>query len=147
MTPGVGSIHQTLLLWIARRMQSDGFTVAGFDGVALQAGFWNTLPKPFLLRGRRPDAWGCSCDGLRLAFGEAKTARDILSHRTQDQFRIFGSVRMKASSNPCPLYVAAPREQASVLDEALKRAGMLGVPHLVRIHVPEALLKIIDHAA
>ncbi len=128
-------------------MQSDGFAVAGFDGAALQGGFWNALPKPFVLRGRRPDAWGCSCDGLRLAFGEAKTARDLLSHRTLDQFRIFGSVRMKDSSNPCPLYVAVSREQASVLDEALKRARMLGAPHLVRIHVPEALLKRIDHAA
>jgi hypothetical protein len=135
-----GPAHQALLLWAARRMQSDGFVVAGFDEHADQGGHWNGLPAPFSLRGRRPDAWGINPASGRLAFAEAKTAADIMSGRTMAQLRTFGSVRMKAGLEACPLYIAIPREQAHRLDRALRATGLLNAAHLVRLHVPEVLL-------
>jgi hypothetical protein len=128
-------------------MCADGFFVAGFDGTAVQGGRWNGLPKPFELRGRRPDAWGAAATGSLIAFAEAKTASDILSARSIAQLCTFGAVRMKLGSLPCPLYVAVPREHASTLDKALTKAHLLGAIHIVRLHVPEALLRENRHAA
>ncbi|QQN65274.1 hypothetical protein JIR23_05610 [Bradyrhizobium diazoefficiens] len=135
-----GSVHQSLLLWAARRMSADGFIVSGFDGSAERGGRFNGLPSPFLLRGRRPDAWGADDNGSLLAFAEAKSAGDIRSSRTLDQFRIFGAVRTMRGVL-CPLYVAVPRESAPALDWALRAAGLASARNVVRIHVPEILLK------
>lgn len=144
MTAGVG--HQALLLWATRRMSADGFGVAAFDGIASQAGGWNDLPKPFALCGRRPDAVGVDAQGV-IAFCEAKIGNDILSSRTREQLEIFGRLKMRGSSIACPLYVAVPREQAPLLDEALNRAGITGARNIVRMHIPEILIGSRSHAA
>lgn len=141
-----GSVHQSLLLWAARRMSSDGFVVSGFDGRADRGGRFNGLPSPFLLRGRRPDAWGADGSGSLLAFAEAKSAGDLGTRRTLDQLRTFGAVRTK-SGGLCPLYVAVPREAAPALDRALLAAGLASARNVIRIHVPEILLKEARHAA
>lgn len=134
------TVHQTLLLWAARRMTADGFLVAGFDGTAARGGRFNALPTPFVLRGRRPDAWGADEGGSLIAFAEAKSASDIVAGRTVDQLRTFGTVRMKSGLS-CPLYVAVPRETAPKLDLALRAAGLTSAHNVIRIHVPEILLK------
>jgi len=139
--------HQTLLLWAARRMCADGFVVAGFDHSAVQGGFWNELPTPFMLRGHRPDAWAARQDGTLLAFAEAKTAADIDNGHTLAQVRTFGNVRMKGGGALCPLYIAVPRCEARKLDEVLIKTGLIGARHVVRLHVPEILLGDIRHAA
>jgi hypothetical protein len=140
-------VHQALLLWAARRMQTDGFFVAGFDGTAEQGRQWSALPKPFLLNGRRPDAWGQTSDASLLAFAEAKTAGDILSEHTAAQLRTFGNIRMRTSWMRCPLYIAVPREQAAALDKALAGARLLSAAHVLRLYVPEVLLRETGHAA
>lgn len=134
------SVHQSLLLWAARRMSMDGFIVSGFDGSADRGGRFNGLPSPFLLGGRRPDAWGADESGSLLAFAEAKSAGDIGTRRTLDQLRIFGAVRTKRGAL-CPLYIAVPREAAPALDQVLLAAGLASARNVVRIHVPEILLK------
>jgi len=142
-----GLVHQTLLLWAARRMCADGFVVAGFDATAGQGGFWNGLPSPFQLKGRRPDAWGVRPDWTLLAFAEAKTANDINTRHTVAQLRIFGTVRMKDGAAHCPLYIAVSRTEAARLDKVLIETGLLGSPHIVRLHVPDILLGEVRHAA
>lgn len=141
-----GLLHQSLLLWAARRMTADGFVVAGFDGAAERGGRFNALPVPFLLRARRPDAWGADNDGSLIAFAEAKSVGDIMAARTVDQLRTFGRVRMK-NGRPCPLYVAVPREAAPKLDAALRAAGLALARNIIRLHVPEIMLKESGHAA
>ena len=141
-----GTLHQTLLLWAARRMTADGFVVAGFDGAADRGGRFNGLPTPFVLRGRRPDAWGSGEDGSLMAFAEAKSAGDIVGNRTVDQLRTFGAVRMKNGLS-CPLYVAVPREAAPKLDWALRAAGLASTRNVIRLHVPEILLTEAGRAA
>ncbi|MFB6418558.1 hypothetical protein [Bradyrhizobium tunisiense] len=144
MTAGIE--HQALLLWATRRMSADGFGVVAFDGIAGQAGRWNDLPTPFPLHGRRPDAVGLDAGGS-LAFCEAKIGNDILCRRTREQFEIFGRLKMRGSSVICPLYVAVPREQAPLLDQALVRAGIAGARNIVRMHIPEILIGSRSNAA
>jgi len=121
-------------------MHADRFVVAGFDAEAEQGGRWNGLPKPFLIAGRRPDAWGARQQGTLLAFAEAKTAGDICNPHTLLQLRTFGRVTMKGTRTPCPLYVAVPRCEAGKLDRILIEAGLGIARHVVRLHIPEALL-------
>lgn len=133
--------HQWLLLWAARRMAVDGFLLGGFEAPADQAGRWNALPTPFTIRGVRPDAWAIRPKDWLMAFAEAKTAKDIDTKHTRAQLRVFGFTKMRSTSSHCPLYLAVPRSSAHRLDKVLGDLGLNGARHLVRIHVPDALLK------
>lgn len=138
--------HQALLLWAARRMCVDGFDVTGFAEDADQGGAWNDLPTPFLLRGFRPDAWGIHRRQPILAFAEAKTSGDVLNEHTLNQLRTFGTIKTKQGDH-CPLYIAVPQSAARKLDAALIRARLVSARHVVRIRVPEVLLKGDRYAA
>lgn len=135
-----GSAHQSLLLWAARRMATDGFALAGFDCEAEQAGYWNALPPPFRLHGVRADACGIRAEDGMMAFGEAKAPGDIDNSHTRDQLRVLGFTRMRKTKLRCPLYLAVPRSCAYALDRVLADVGLLGARHLVRLHVPEAMI-------
>jgi hypothetical protein len=122
-------------------MSADGFVLGGFEAYARQAGAWNALPPPFELQGARPDAWGIRPDDSLLAFAEAKTLKDIDTSHTRAQLRILGFARMRRSKRYCPLYIAVPRSGASRLDRVLNEIGLLRAPHVIRLHVPSALLE------
>ena len=105
-------------------MTADGIVVAGFDGAAERGGYFNVLPTPFALRGRRPDAWGANEDGSLIAFAEAKSATTSSPAGRSASFGRLEPARMKSGS-VCPLYVAVPRDSASALDSALRGPGSL----------------------
>jgi hypothetical protein len=128
-------------------MCADGFVIAGFDDSAVEGGFWNQLPTPFMLRGYRPDAWAARSDRTLLAFAEAKTAADIHNGHTLAQLRTFGNVRMKGGGPLCPLYIAVPRCESRKLDEVLIKTKLIGARHVMRLHVPEILLGGVRRAA
>jgi hypothetical protein len=130
--------HQALLLWAARKMATDGFRLAGYEGESDQGGVWNELANPPILAGVRPDAWGF--DGERVAFAEAKTARDIDTTHTRVQLLVFARTRMKGTEAACQLYLAIPRSAAPLLDCVLADLGLVGLRNLVRLHVPDILL-------
>jgi hypothetical protein len=131
--------HQTLLLWAARKMAHDGFRISGYDGESMQGGIWNSLGPPPIIRGVRPDAW--AFDGIRIAFAEAKTSADIDTAHTRLQLETLVWLRDPATGTRCRLYVAIPRSAAPLLDRALSAAGIVGRPEVVRLHVPDILLR------
>lgn len=138
-----GVAHQWLLVWASRRMEADGFAVAGFDGQAPQGGDWNDMPPPLAIAGLRPDAWGVRQKDSLFAFAEAKTAGDIDNAHTRAQLAAFARARMsaKGESRRCPLYIAIPRSAAHLLDRVLAATGLSGAPNIIRIHVPDILLQ------
>jgi hypothetical protein len=119
-------------------MAADGFRLAGYEGESDQGGVWNELANPPTLAGVRPDAWGF--DGERVAFAEAKTARDIDTTHTRVQLLVFAGTRMKGTAGACRLYLAIPRSAAPLLDRVLADLGLVGLRDLVRLHVPDVLL-------
>jgi hypothetical protein len=131
--------HQTLLLWAARKMARDGFRLAGYDGASVQGGAWNALGAPPSLGGVRSDAWGY--DGVRVALAEAKTADDIDTRHTRLQLMAFARLRARATGAPCRLYIAVPRSAAAALDRVLAESGLAGAADIVRLHIPDILLK------
>jgi hypothetical protein len=132
--------HQSLLLWISRKMTADGFLVAACDGSMPQGGLWNALPSPPELDGVRPDACGIAPATGQFAFGEAKTSQDIDTAHTRKQLRVFGRLVSLGGKTACRLYIAVPRSASGVLDRVLGQVGLLGARHLVRLHIPDCFV-------
>lgn len=139
--------HQWLLVWVARRMVRDGFVVSGFDGTAPRGDEWSSLPAPFQIRGVRADAWGQHLKSALIAFGEAKTFTDVDTRHTRDQLEVLGHLKTKPSGTPCPLYLAVPHSAVYELDRVLIDVGLLRAKHVVRLHVPDLLLKELGHGS
>jgi hypothetical protein len=134
------SAHQWLVLWVARKMAADGYTIAGYDGPTAQGGLWNRLPIPFEIASVRPDVFGICKQSARIVVGEAKTVDDVFSRHTVQQLRILGHLRDPRSSELCTLYIAVPRSAAYALDRVLVSTDLISARHVVRLHIPDCLL-------
>src|SRR5437879_480247 len=101
--------HQSLLLWITRKMVADGFVLFGCDGTMDQGGFRNKLCAPPQIGHIRPDACAIAIATGEFAFGEAKTYNDVDTPHTRRQLRILGYLEHRDSGARCRLYFAVPR--------------------------------------
>lgn len=140
------SSHQALLLWIIRKMATDGFLLAGCDGFVPQGGLWKSVPRPSDVAGLRPDACGTMPTTGEFAIGEAKTAADLENVHTRKQLYVFGRLRTRPGNMACRLYIAVPRSAAPALDRMLARVGLLGAKHVVRLHIPDCFVAEVRHA-
>jgi hypothetical protein len=122
-------------------MVRDGFAVAGYEGESPQGGVWNLLPRPPAVGRVRPDASGCDRAGLRIALAEAKTEADIDTDHTRVQLRAFTRAVSRQTETTPVLYLAIPRSAAPALDRVLGELGLIGARGLIRVHVPDILLK------
>lgn len=139
--------HQWLLVWAARRMEKDGFIVSGFDGRAPRGEEWSQLPRPFLLKGVRADAWGHRSLDQLIAFGEAKTFHDVDTAHTRQQLETLGKTRMMGSKNYCPLYIVVPRSAVYELDRVLIDVGLVRAKNVVRLHIPDVFVEEGSHGS
>src|SRR5215470_9168991 len=115
--------HQSLLLWVVRKMSADGFRLAACDGTLPQGGIWNALPPTPTLVGIRPDAYGIAAITGEFAFGEAKTNHDIVTTHTREQLWAFARL-IRTNPATVRLYVAVPRSAARDLDRVLCQVGL-----------------------
>lgn len=132
--------HQSLLLWIARKMTADGFLVAACEGSVPQGGLWNALPLTPEFAGIRPDACGVAEGTGEFAFGEAKTYEDIDTAHTRRQLQVFASLICRNGKPACRLYIAVPRSAARTLDRVLCQVGLQGAREVVRLHIPDCFV-------
>lgn len=121
-------------------MTADGFAVIAKDGVVPNGGMWNQLAPPPVLKRFRPDACALDLTAGRFAFGEAKTAADITTAHTRSQLQIFANTIHRDDLTRCRLYLSFPRSAITTLDSVLGEVGLLGAPHVVRLHIPDCLL-------
>jgi hypothetical protein len=126
-------------------MVKDGFIVSGFDGSAPRGEEWTSLPAPFTFGGVRADTWGQRKCGQMIAFGEAKTFHDIDTIHTRRQLEVLGKTKIKGSTAYCPLYIAVPHSAVYELDKVLIDVALLRAKNVVRVHVPDVLLKDTPH--
>jgi hypothetical protein len=105
-----------------------------------EGGPWNSLPSPFEFANSRPDALAIAPKTGELAFGEAKTWKDINTPHTRRQLRVFGRLINRSRGTACRLYIAVPRSTAPALDRVLRDVGLLGARHLVRLHIPDCFI-------
>lgn len=81
------------------------------------------------------------------AFGEAKTYNDVDNLHTRHQLQVLGYVVDRHTRRLCHVYLAVPRSATSVLDRVLRDVGLLGAPHLIRLHIPDCFVESHPHAA
>lgn len=133
--------HQSLLLWTVRKMSVDGFLMVACEGSMPQGGAWSLLPPPPEMIRLRPDACGFDPETGDFAFGEAKTLKDIDTEHTRKQLRVFAQLVHRRDRTACRLYLAVPRSAVKTLDRVLGKAGLLGAPHVVRLHIPDCFVE------
>jgi hypothetical protein len=121
-------------------MVADGYVITGYEGPTTQGGLWNRLPLPFEIASVRPDVFGICTQGTRIAVGEAKTAKDVLTQHTLRQLRVLGRLRDHRSGEPCVLYVAVPRSEIRTLDRVLVTSGLINAHHVIKLGIPDCLL-------
>lgn len=127
-------------------MVADGFLPRACDGAIAQEGFWNKLSPPEIT-GIRPDVYGVDPITGMFALGEAKTYNDLDNLHTRHQLRVLGCLTDRHTASLCRVYFAVPRSATSVLDQVLRDVGLLGAPHLVRLHIPDCFLESQPYAA
>jgi hypothetical protein len=131
--------HQWLVTWAIRKMAQDGFRPTAVDGTIPQDGArvpsWATPSTGQ----HKPDAVGYSASG-DIALAEAKTLEDVLGPHTVGQLKDFSIVCSPRTGRASKLYVCVPLSAVRELDKVLTRAGLLGSPQVVRVHVPDILL-------
>ena len=128
-------------------MVRDGFVVSGFDGSAPQDRSWSALPAPFMFNGVRADVWGQRSRDSLIAFGEAKTVRDVDTAHTRHQLAVLGHTRVKRAAAACPVYIAILRSAAYDLDRVLIDVGLIRAKNIIRLHVPDVLIEEFPHGA
>lgn len=133
-------VHQSLVLWLARKMTVDGYLVCGCDGRMPRGGLWNVAPIPFDIHGVRPDIWGIHSTSGQLALGEAKSATDVSNSHTRRQLHTFLNVRERKSSRACALYIAVPASAEDALSLTLRAISAEAESRVVRMHIPDCLL-------
>jgi hypothetical protein len=131
--------HQWLVLWVARKMAQDGFTVTNVDGPVPQGGALGPVRASPNIGEARPDVVGVTREG-RVALGEAKTGDDVFNEHTVGQLLAFASVTSRPGG-PARLYVGVPQSAVRDLDRALRVAGLLASPAVIRLHIPDCMLE------
>jgi hypothetical protein len=122
-------------------MTVDGFLMVACEGSMPQGSAWSLLPPPPEMIRLRPDACGFDPETGNFAFGEAKTSQDIDTEHTRKQLRVFAQLVHRRDRTACRLYLAVPRSAVKTLDRVLGKAGLLGAPHVVRLHIPDCLVE------
>jgi hypothetical protein len=130
--------HQSLVMWAIRKMQADGFTPVAYDGCLPQFDCLRMLLTSPNLYGLRPDAFGYSYPDDAFALAEAKTVEDLQSVHTKLQLRHYKA--LIARSGRTRIYLAVPRSAALILDYVLKEAGLLVMPSIKRLHIPDCFI-------
>lgn len=131
--------HQWLVLWVARKMERDGFVVRQYDAPTPQGGMRNALPSPGNLGRFRPDVVGMGRDSATWAIGEAKSHRDVDTAHTRRQLGWFGRLTA-AGGLPAALYVAVPLTARNALERVLHDVGLAHRPGIYRVVIPDCLV-------
>ena len=121
-------------------MTADGFVVIASDGATPEGDSWNGVAPPPQLKRLRPDACGIDPATGHFAFGEAKTSEDINTAHTRKQLRVFAQLIHRSDHARCRLYLSVPRSAIMTLDHVLGQVGLLGAPHVVRLHIPDCFI-------
>ena len=117
-------IHKMLVDLIARKMKMKGYTVVAIEGNLLKLSKNERMPIPLKIKRHRPDIIGINLSTRRLCIGEAKTATDLFSKRTIDQFNDFSGIIGKNSGEKAELILGVPQRSLETLSDLLRKINL-----------------------
>ena len=133
-------MHRMLVDLIGRKMREMGYMPVAFDGKYYVAQGEEVHIPPIIGR-HRPDVVGINLVSKALCIGEAKTADDLLSERSREQFLDFSNIVGATSRQKIELVIGIPRSQEGALLRALAELGLDQCPNVSYIVLPEELVE------
>lgn len=131
-------IHQKISGLIIRKMRQKSYEIVSFDGREKVANDIKLRIPPAIVR-HRPDIIGVNLVNRKLCIGEAKTATDLATIRTQEQFLDFSKVITKEGDS-VELIIGIPKSGETDLIVLLKKLNLLNKPNVSYIWIPDDLL-------
>jgi hypothetical protein len=133
-------IHKMLVDLIARKMKMKGYRIVAIEDNLLKLPKNERMPIPLRIKRHRPDIIGINLCTRRLCIGEAKTANDLFSKRTIEQFNDFSGVIGKNSGEKAELIIGVPQRSLETLSDLLRKTN-LPVDSVSIIFLPEELVE------
>lgn len=117
-------IHKMLVDLIIRKMSEKGYTIVASEGKLLASPEYERTPIPLKIKRHRPDVIGIDIISKKLCIGEAKTADDLFSKRTANQFSDFGNIIGRTSGEQAELIIGVPLRSKETLLHILKKINL-----------------------
>lgn len=131
-------IHQKISGLIIRKMRQKRYEIVSFDGREKIVEDINLRIPPTVVR-HRPDIIGINLANGKLCIGEAKTAADLATIRTQEQFLDFSKVITKEGDS-VELIIGIPQSGEADLIALLKKLNLSSKPNVSYVWIPDNLL-------
>ena len=135
----LGEAHKALVVWLCRRMASDGFHLLASDTQSRPCSSRDLRVSP-LIGGIRPDAIAMKGANALLAFGEAKTSGDISNQHTLKQLSRMLAFR-DAHGRNAHVYLAFPRSARPLALRTILKLGLRDAVRVRTIAIPDSLLR------
>lgn len=134
-------MHQMLVDLIGRKMQEKGYVPVAFDGRNYVIHGEQVRIPPRIGR-HRPDTIGINIETKVLCIGEAKTASDLLSERTKEQFLDYANIIGFTSGQKFELIIGIPMRAENALLKLMSSLSLNGLRNVSYILLPEELVEI-----
>jgi len=130
-------IHEFILMCVARKIRERGYEIIAYQGDSKKISNMS-FKLPAKIKRHRPDIIGIKQEILKICIGEAKTASDLFSKRTSEQFFDY----YEAIKNPiitAELVIGIPSFCENDLLNLLSSLNMKGNPNVTYICIPKEL--------
>jgi hypothetical protein len=125
---------------IGRKMYEKGYLPVAFDGKNYVLRGENVHIPPKIGR-HRPDIIGINLKTKVLCIGEAKTASDLSSERTREQFSDYANIMGATSKQRFELIIGIPKNAESALLKLVSNLELNKFPNVSYIVLPEELVE------
>lgn len=133
-------MHQMLIDLIGRKMHDKGYIPVAYDGKNYSLHGEN-VPIPMKIGRHRPDVIGINIETKVLCIGEAKTASDLSSERTREQFSDYANIIGFTSGQKFELIIGIPLRAESALLKLMSDLSLNGIKNVSYILLPEELIE------
>jgi len=130
-------IHEFILMCVARKIRERGYEIVAYQGDFKKISSMS-FKLPMKIKRHRPDIIGLSKDESKICIGEAKTAGDLFTKRTNEQFSDYSEV-IKNPVSKAELIIGIPRSSENDLISILSNLTIRENPNVTYLCVPEEL--------
>lgn len=132
--------HQMLIGLISRKMRERGYLPVAYDGKGYELNGQEVRLPPKIKR-HRPDVIGINLSTKTLCVGEAKTAGDLSSARTREQFLDYSDIIGKTSGRRAELIIGISKTAEPALLCLLASLRLDRHTNVCCIYLPEELVE------
>jgi len=130
-------IHEFILTCVARKVREKGYEIVAYQGDYKKISSLS-FRLPMKIKRHRPDIIGISKDKSKICIGEAKTAGDLFTKRTNEQFFDYSEI-IKNPLLKAELIIGIPKSSENDLINILSKLAIRENPNVTYLCIPEEL--------